>query len=99
MAWENGFIKICIFTLIKPYIIMSAIELKKLLIHRIAEIDDISFLKALKTILDSKTGSKTLSLTSEQRFEINESMKEAEQGLVIDQIELDKEFDKWSSER
>ncbi|NLF43578.1 MAG: hypothetical protein GX587_12860 [Bacteroidales bacterium] len=78
---------------------MSAIELKKLLIHRIAEIDDISFLKALKTILDSKTGSKTLSLTSEQRFEINESMKEAEQGLVIDQIELDKEFDKWSSER
>lgn len=99
MAREKGFIKICIFTLIKPYKIMSAIELKKLLIHRIAEIDDISFLKALKTILDSKTGSKTLSLTSEQRFEINESMKEAEQGLVIDQSELDKEFDKWLSAR
>ncbi|MDA3953570.1 MAG: hypothetical protein PF485_07980 [Bacteroidales bacterium] len=78
---------------------MSAIELKKLLIHRIAEIDDISFLKALKTILDSKTDSKILSLTSEQRSEINESMKEVEQGLFIDQVELDKEYDKWLSAR
>ena len=78
---------------------MSAIELKKLLIHRIAEIDDVSFLKALKTILDSKTESKILSLTSEQRFEINESMKEIKQGLFIDQVELDKEFDKWLSAR
>jgi hypothetical protein len=78
---------------------MGAIELKKLLIHRIAEIDDVSFLKALKTILDSKTESKNLSLTSEQGFEINESMKEIEQGLFIDQVELDKEFDKWLSAR
>jgi len=78
---------------------MSAIELKKLLIHRIAEIDDISFLNALKTILDSKIDSKILSLTREQRFEINESKKEIEQGLFIDQVELDKEFDKWLSAR
>ncbi len=33
---------------------MSAIELKKLLIHRIAEIDDVLFLKALKTIIETK---------------------------------------------
>ena len=78
---------------------MSAIELKKLLIHRIAEIDDVSFLKALKTILDPKTDSKILSLTREQRFEINDSMKEIEQGFFIDQVELDKEFDKWLSAR
>jgi predicted transcriptional regulator len=78
---------------------MSAIELKKLLMHKIAEIDDVSFLKALKTILDSKTESKILSLTSEQRSEINESMEEIEQGLFIDQVELDKEFDKWLSAR
>ena len=78
---------------------MSAIELKKLLIHRIAEIDDVSFLKALKTILDSKTESKTLLLTKEQAFEINESMKETDQGLFLDQVELDKEFDRWLSAR
>ena len=74
---------------------MSAIELKKLLIHRIAEIDDVSFLKALKTILETKAKSKIISLTQEQREEITESKKEIDQGLFIEQIELDKEFDKW----
>jgi len=74
---------------------MSAIELKKLLIHRIAEIDDVSFLKALKTILETKAKSKIISLTQEQREEITESKKEVKQGLFIEQIELDKEFDKW----
>ena len=78
---------------------MSAIELKKLLIHRIAEIDDVSFLKALKTILDSKSDSKILTLTSEQNLEINESKKEIEQGFFIEQVELDKEFDKWLSKK
>ena len=76
---------------------MPAIELKKALIHKIAEIDDVSFLNAIMTILDSKTKSKTLSLTSEQRYEINESRKEIEQGLFIDQVILDKEFNKWLS--
>jgi len=74
---------------------MSAIELKKLLIHRIAEIDDVSFLKALKTILETKAKSKIISLTQEQKEEITESKKEVKQGLFIEQIELDKEFDKW----
>jgi len=78
---------------------MSAIELKKLLIHRIAEIDDVSFLKALKTIIETKTKSKVISLTKEQRGEILESKKEIEQGLFIEQIELDKEFDKWLNAR
>ena len=78
---------------------MSAIELKKLLIHKIAEIDDVSFLKALKIILETKTESKVISLTHEQREEIIESKKEIEQGLFIEQIELDKEFDKWLNAR
>ncbi|MFO7969389.1 MAG: hypothetical protein R6U15_04685 [Candidatus Izemoplasmatales bacterium] len=78
---------------------MSAIDLKKLLIHRIAEIDDVSFLKALKTILDTKTESKVISLTQEQRQEIIESKNEIEQGLFVEQAELDKEFDRWLNAR
>lgn len=78
---------------------MTAIELKKLLIHRIAEINDVSFLNAIKTILDTKSQSQTISLTSEQRYEIQESKKEVEQGLFIEQVELDKEFNKWLSAR
>lgn len=78
---------------------MTTIELKKALINRIAEIDDVPFLNAIKTILDSKTKSKTLSLTAEQRYEINESRKETEHGLFIDQVTLDKEFNKWLGTR
>ncbi len=76
---------------------MNSLELKNILIHRISEINDIAFLKALKTILDSKADSKIIQLTSEQRDEIIESKKEIEKGLFIENEMIDKDFDKWAS--
>ncbi|NVO08936.1 MAG: hypothetical protein HXX16_03145 [Bacteroidales bacterium] len=78
---------------------MTTIELKKVLIHRITEINDISFLKALKTILESKTNTEVISLTLEQRNEIIESKKEIEQGLYIEHELLDKKVSRWLSAR
>ena len=78
---------------------MTTIELKKVLIHRITEINDISFLKALKTILESKTETEVISLTTEQRNEIIESKKEIEQGLYIEHELLDKKVSRWLSAR
>jgi len=78
---------------------MTTIELKKVLIHRITEINDISFLKALKTILDSKIETEVISLTIEQKNEIIESRKEIEQGLYIENELLDKKVSTWLSER
>jgi hypothetical protein len=78
---------------------MTAIELKNILIHRIAEIEDIKFLKAIKTILDSKTNNEVLTLTEKQRDEIIASKKEIEQGLFIDHQLLDKEVKEWLSVR
>jgi hypothetical protein len=49
---------------------MTAIELKTLLLHKISEINDIFFLKALKTILDSKTDTEVIQVTQEQFDEI-----------------------------
>lgn len=49
---------------------MTKIELQNLLIHRISEICDISFLEAIKTIFDSKSESAVLPLSVEQRDEI-----------------------------
>lgn len=74
---------------------MTAIELKKMLVHRIAEIDDEQFLAAIKTILDSKIKSRTLTLTSLQKNEIFESKKEIDIGLFLEQADLDNEFEKW----
>jgi len=76
---------------------MTTIELKKALIHRITEINDISFLKAIKTILDSKTETAVIALTEEQRNEIIESKKEVEQGLYIEHELLDKKVSAWLS--
>ena len=78
---------------------MTTIELKKVLIQRIAEINDVSFLKALKTILESKTETEVLSLTSEQRDEIIESKKEIEQSFYLEQELLDKKVSKWLNAR
>ncbi len=78
---------------------MTTIELKKVLIHRITEINDVSFLKALKTILESKTKTEVISLTTEQRNEIIASKKEIEQGLYIEHELLDKKFSKWADAR
>lgn len=74
---------------------MTAIELKKILVHRIAEIDDEQFLAAIKTILDSKIKTRTLTLTSSQKNEIFESKKETDKGLILEQVDLDNEFEKW----
>ena len=78
---------------------MTTIELKKILIHRIAEINDEPFLTAIKTILDSKSQSQILNLTPNQRSEIIESKKQFEKGLFIEQSELDKKFNKSLSTR
>jgi glycerol-3-phosphate responsive antiterminator len=78
---------------------MTAIELKKQLIDRIAVIDDVSFLKAIKTILDAKSSSQKLSLTDNQISEILESKKQIASGLVAKQDEIDKKFDKWLNEK
>ncbi len=75
---------------------MTTIELKNLLIHRISEISDISFLEAIKTILDSKSESTILPLSVEQRDEILASKKEIEQGLFIENTALENELDGWS---
>lgn len=76
---------------------MTTIELKKVLIQRITEINDISFLKALNTILESKTETVVISLSDEQRNEIIESRKEIDLGLYIEHELLDREVSKWLS--
>jgi hypothetical protein len=78
---------------------MTAIQLKTLLIHRISEINDVSFLKALKTILDSKTETGVIQLTQEQLDDIIASKKEIEQGLFIENIAFEKEVKQWLNAR
>jgi hypothetical protein len=78
---------------------MTAMDLKKMLIHRIAEIDDVTFLEAIKTILDSKTSNNLIKITDEQREDIIASKKDFSIGLFLDQKELDQEINRWVNEQ
>jgi hypothetical protein len=78
---------------------MTAFELKTLLIHRISEINDVSFLRAIKIILDSKTEAGVIQLTPGQLEDIIASKKEIEQGMFIENSVLDKQVHQWLSAR
>jgi hypothetical protein len=78
---------------------MTTFELKTLIIHRIAEINDISFLRALKTILDTKTESGVIQLTQDQLNDIIESKKEIEKGMFVENNVLDKQVRQWLNAR
>ncbi len=78
---------------------MTKFELKKLLVHRITEINDISFLKAIKTILDSKTDNEVLMLNEDQRKEIMLSKKEIQNGFYTDHEVLEQQVKKWASKK
>ena len=78
---------------------MSTAELKNALIQRISEIQDKSFLEAIRTILDARAESKTLYLTPEMTNEIMASKKEIEKGLYIENNLLEKEVEEWLQEK
>jgi hypothetical protein len=78
---------------------MTTFELKTLLIHRIAEINDVSFLRALKTILDTKSEAGIIQLTQDQLEDIIESKKEIEKGLFVENNVLDKQVLQWLNAR
>jgi len=76
---------------------MTTLELKKLLIHKITEIDDVSFLNEINTILESKIH--VLLLSDEQKSEIFKSKEDIENGLFVEQEYLDQQISRWVSER
>jgi hypothetical protein len=78
---------------------MKTIDLKNHLIHKIAEINDESFLKALKTIIDSKTDSTVYTLTAEQRVKIQEGKSQIEQGNYYTNQQVETEINKWLDEK
>jgi len=74
---------------------MGTLELKDILISRIAEIDDVQFLKAIKTILDTKTETQILELSPAQVQEIADSCEDVSAGHFIEQADLDTEINAW----
>jgi len=77
---------------------MTTVEIKNILIHKIMSINDVSFLKAIQTIVDSKVDNKILVLTASQKKEIIESKKEIEERLFTEHDALENEIRVWFNE-
>lgn len=77
---------------------MSTVELQNLLISKISKIDDEAFLTAINTILDNKSEKKII-LNQNQLEDILISRTEINNGLGIENDELDLEITKWFQEK
>jgi len=78
---------------------MTTLQLKKLLIHQISEINDEVFLNALKTIIDLKSKSTVLELSAKQKEEVYQSQLEIKNGLYVAESDLNEEFESWKKEK
>jgi hypothetical protein len=78
---------------------MTTIELKDILIHKIAAINDKSFLDAMNTIVDTKSEKLIYKTTPEQRQRIKKGQEQFLSGETISNDQVEAEIDKWLREK
>ena len=78
---------------------MTTVELKNLLIHRIAGINDKSFLTAINTIIETKSDSIIFRTNQEQRKHIKEGKDQIANGECFTNDQVEMEIDKWLREK
>lgn len=74
---------------------MSTIDIRKKIIDQLSNIDDISFLNAIKTLVDSKAEEKTYKLSEFQKERIRLGREQLSKGQTISHEALQKEIDQW----
>jgi len=78
---------------------MTTIELKNILIHKIAAINDESFLNAIKTIVDKKSEATIYKTTEVQKAQIQEGIYQIENGDFFTNEQVESEIDQWLKEK
>jgi hypothetical protein len=78
---------------------MSTAELKNLLIHQIAAINDKTLLNSIKALIDTKSEKPIYQTTPEQRISIEEGEKQIERGEYLTNDQVEKEIDQWLKEK
>ncbi len=74
---------------------MSTIELRQKIIDQLSFIDDISFLRAIKTLVESKTKDDTYKLSNFQKERIRTGREELSKRRTISHDFLQKEINQW----
>ena len=78
---------------------MTTVELKDILHHKIAAINDKSFLAAMNTIIDTKSEKLIFKTTPEQKLRVKAAQEQIERGEGISNDQVVADIDKWLSER
>lgn len=78
---------------------MTTLELKSALIQQINDISDISFLKALKKIVETKIESEVHVIPTEIKKEIKEAQKQSLEGKISLHADVEKEISLWLNEK
>jgi len=74
---------------------MSTVELRHIIIEKLSNIDDISFLKAIKTIVESKADEKVYQLSDFQKKRIEANREQVKKGQTISNEALNNEVLQW----
>jgi predicted transcriptional regulator len=78
---------------------MTTVDLKNILIHRIAGINDKSFLTAINTIIEKKSESIVYITTPEQRKGIEIGKEQIANGEYFTNEQVELEIAKWLKEK
>jgi len=74
---------------------MSTIELRHLITEYLSHIDDVSFLNAIKTIIESKVSDGVYKLSDFQKKRIELGNEQIQKGETISDEVVQKEIDQW----
>jgi predicted transcriptional regulator len=74
---------------------MGTIELRQRIIDQLSHIDDVSFLKAIKTLVDSKAESEIYKLSEYQKERVRLGREQLNKGQTLSHEAVQKEIDQW----
>jgi gas vesicle protein len=76
---------------------MSTTELRHVITNYLSQIEDVPFLNAIKTIIESKVSEGTYKLSDYQLNRINIARDQLKEKKVISHEDLQNEIDQWLS--
>ncbi|MHC1774156.1 MAG: hypothetical protein AB9834_01965 [Lentimicrobium sp.] len=74
---------------------MSTIELREKIINQLANINDASFLRAIKILVDSKVEKEVYKLSDYQKERVRTGREQLRNSQTITHDDLQKEIDQW----
>ena len=78
---------------------MSTLELRHIINEHLSHIDDVSFLNALKIIIESKASDSIYKLSDYQKDRINMAREQLKKGQTISNDDIQEEIDQWLSSK